>query len=156
MRRTPFKSKAPPARAAKQYDGASPGKPAAPFARVAAVEREVVPLPKFVYVRSQALLDNVKQLDCTHCNRHGPSDPAHSNWAIHGKGKSVKASDIFIAALCRLCHRRLDQGRHLTEEERQRMWWHAHVWTVKEMLGRSLWPLHLPIPDIVNYPEQWA
>mgnify|MGYP002359849191 FL=1 len=68
----------------------------------------------------------------------------------------MKASDIFIAALCRLCHRRLDQGRHLTEEERQRMWWHAHVWTVKEMLGRSLWPLHLPIPNIVNYPEQWA
>lgn len=146
----------PPART-KQYGGDAPDAPRAPAVRVADTRAQlVVPLPKFVYVRSPALLANVKQLCCTNCRRLAPTDPAHSNWAIHGKGKSVKASDIYIAALCRYCHNELDQGSKLTEDERKVMWWHAHVWTVKELLGRSLWPVRLPVPDIVNFPEQWT
>lgn len=157
MRRSAFKSKLPPARPAKQYAGRDPSAARAPAVRVRDERAQmVVPLPKFVYVRSPALLANVKQLSCTHCRRLAPTDPAHSNWAIHGKGKSVKASDIYIAALCRYCHTELDQGSALTDDERKAMWWRAHVWTVKELLGRDLWPLHLPVPDIVNYPEQWA
>jgi hypothetical protein len=55
---------------------------------------------------------------------------AHSNQLRDGKGKSIKAHDYRIAALCFKCHYNLDQGNTLTKEERREMWEEAHRKTV--------------------------
>lgn len=108
-------------------------------------------IAKFFYVRSRALLDAIKTLPCQCCGAAAPSDPAHSNQAAHGKGKGIKASDVFVAAMCRVCHRMVDQGSHLTRAERLAIWtpaWHS---TVRELLRRGLWPIDIPVPDIRSF-----
>ena len=105
-------------------------------------------IEKFDYVRSRRLLDAIKALPCQHCGAAGPSDPAHSNQAAHGKGKGIKASDIYAAALCRHDHHEIDQGSRLTQDERVALWTAAWRKTVRELLRRGTWPLSVPIPDI--------
>jgi hypothetical protein len=105
-------------------------------------------IEKFTYVRSRPLLDAIKALPCQHCGAAGPSDPAHSNQATHGKGKGIKASDVFAAALCRHHHNEIDQGSRLTQDERVALWTAAWRKTVRELLRRGTWPLAVPIPDI--------
>ena len=55
---------------------------------------------------------------------------AHSNQLRDGKGRSLKASDYRIAALCFRCHAELDQGAKLTKAERIEMWESAHRATI--------------------------
>ncbi len=116
----------------------------APVAGIPASE----PLVKFTYIRSRPLLDAIKALPCQHCGAAGPSDPAHSNQAAHGKGKGIKASDIYTAALCRHDHNEIDQGSRLTQDERVALWTAAWRKTVRELLRRGTWPLSVPVPDI--------
>lgn len=111
----------------------------------------MIAFPKFAYVRSRKLLNAIKTLPCQCCGAPAPSDPAHSNQSCHGKGKSIKASDVFVAALCRACHRMIDQGSKLSHEERITVWtvaWHS---TVRELLRLGLWPADIPIPDIRSF-----
>ena len=105
-------------------------------------------IEKFEYVRSRPLLNAIKALPCQHCGAGAPSDPAHSNQAAHGKGKGIKASDIYAAALCRHDHHEIDQGSRLTQDERVALWTAAWRKTVRELLRRGTWPLSVPIPDI--------
>ena len=117
-------------------------------ASMAPVAGEAQPIAKFAYVRSRPLLDAIKALPCQHCGAAGPSDPAHSNQAAHGKGKGIKASDIYAAALCRHDHNEIDQGSRLTQDERVALWTAAWRKTVRELLRRGTWPLDIEIPDI--------
>jgi hypothetical protein len=62
-------------------------------------------------IRSPALLRLARDQSCTNCGADdGTIVAAHSNWMRHGKGKSIKAHDIFHAHLCFRCHGFLDQG----------------------------------------------
>jgi hypothetical protein len=117
--------------------------------------RTSVAVPKRQYVRSASLLIACRALACQHCGRSGPDAgvcAAHSNWAIHGKGKSIKADDNRVASLCFLCHGWLDQGSTGTELEKQVMWWAAHCRTVTELQARGLWPDGVSGPDIEGFP----
>lgn len=112
-----------------------------------------LPARKFDYVRSDALMRAYRLIPCQHCGADdGTVCGAHSNWAVHGKGRGIKASDIFAASLCHADHAELDQGLRLTEAERQAMWWQAHIRTVSELLRRGLWPEGVPVPDITRRP----
>jgi hypothetical protein len=102
--------------------------------------------PKYTYYRSKTHLKNVASLLCQHCGRDGSVQAAHSNWSEHGKGRGIKASDIYTAALCQDCHQELDQGNHLSKEERKRMWIEAHKKTVFTMTMLDLWPRDIGIP----------
>jgi hypothetical protein len=105
--------------------------------------------PKFVYTRSKPLLEACRALPCQHCGaQNGTVVAAHSNQAIHGKGKSVKSSDQFVASLCARCHSSLDQGYHLDKAQKVAMWNQSHAKTVAELVSRGLWPENVPIPDI--------
>lgn len=70
------------------------------------------------------LLAAVRQLDCVHCGKSGRTQAAHSNQLRFGKGKGIKGSDAAIMALCGCdygtpgCHAELDQGAHMTKQER--------------------------------------
>lgn len=106
------------------------------------------------YVRSPTLREAYRLIPCQHCGRQdGTVACAHSNWAIHGKGKAIKASDDRGASLCTACHvPLLDQGSKLTNEQKQAMWWSAHVKTVKALRKLGHWPKHIAVPDISTYP----
>lgn len=104
--------------------------------------------PKFDYVRSKKLLRAVASIPCQHCGREGYTQAAHSNWSEHGKGRSIKASDIYTAALCCTCHSALDQGSHLSREQRQDLWGNAWRRTVRTLVSNGEWPQDVAIPDI--------
>ena len=100
-------------------------------------------IPKFHYFRSKKHLKNVAALCCQHCGADGFTQAAHSNQLKHGKGRGIKASDEFTAALCLKCHYELDQGKNLSKEERIDMWENAHKRTKAELNRLGLWPEEL-------------
>lgn len=105
-------------------------------------------IPKFSYVRSKALLVACREIPCQSCGvADGTVVAAHSNQARHGKGRSIKASDVFVASLCGKCHSDLDQGAAMSRDERAGMWDAAHRNTVRELVRRGLWPMNCPIPE---------
>ena len=103
--------------------------------------------PKFSYYRSESHLRNVAALDCQYCGAPGPSQASHSNKAAHGKGRGIKASDKFTAALCPTCHRMVDESYSMTQEQRDAMWFVAHVKTQNALVGRGQWPAGLTAED---------
>lgn len=54
-------------------------------------------------------------------------DPCHSNQAIHGKGKGIKAHDVYTVPGCRSCHNELDQGMTYTRAEKFAIWDRAYA-----------------------------
>jgi hypothetical protein len=66
---------------------------------------------KFEYVRSKKLMELYRTIPCQHCGAdNGTVCGAHSNQEKHGKGRGIKASDIYCASLCWNCHMMIDQG----------------------------------------------
>jgi hypothetical protein len=111
------------------------------------------PQPKFAYVRSPALMRAYRTLRCARCLvDDGTICGAHSNWAVHGKGKGIKATDIRCASLCSECHLDIDQGSRLSEAERKAEWWNAHIQTVHWLLRQGAWPHGVPVPETSVYP----
>ena len=97
-------------------------------------------IPKFNYFRSKKHLKNVASLACQHCGNESNVQAAHSNQAKHGKGRGIKASDEYTAALCLRCHYELDQGKNLSKDERVDMWEKAHHRTIELLIAQGLWP----------------
>lgn len=56
-------------------------------------------------------LQEIRKLPCAACGAKPPSQAAHSNQALHGKGKSTKADDLATFPLCATCHKRHDEHR---------------------------------------------
>ncbi|MFY7906716.1 MAG: hypothetical protein ACOVO0_11310 [Burkholderiaceae bacterium] len=108
-----------------------------------------VPVPKTAYVRDERLRDMCRDMPCQHCGASGDGAGvtwAHSNWAIHGKAKGIKASDVYVAALCWVCHRELDQGHRWSEPQKLAVWTAAHLRTVALAVLLGTWPKDIPIP----------
>ena len=81
--------------------------------------------------RNQKLLEAVRESPCQVCGvADGTVVAAHSNQLRDGKGRSLKAHDYRIAALCFRCHAELDQGVKMTKAERIEMWESAHRGTI--------------------------
>jgi hypothetical protein len=146
--RKPWRSKrAAPAVVAKQIEYVPRPRE---IARAVAELPGAEPIPKFAYVRSVLLRTMCRAMACQHCGASGPDAGvtwAHSNWECHGKGKSIKASDQYVAALCAVCHAAIDQGKHLTDLQRWRIWFAAHRNTVSNALARGIWPPGVLLPD---------
>ena len=105
-------------------------------------------IAKFHYVRSPKLMQAYRQIPCQHCGvADGTVVGAHSNQAEHGKGRGIKASDVFCASLCHRCHMEVDQGRTMSRTERAEVWTEAHVKTVDELVRRGLWPKDVSVPE---------
>jgi hypothetical protein len=104
--------------------------------------------PKTEYIRSQKLLKLVASLRCQHCGNTEGVQAAHANWSEFGKGRGIKASDIYTAALCQGCHQILDSGKDLTKEQRKEMWVNAHKKTVETLVLNREWPSSIPIPKV--------
>lgn len=100
-------------------------------------------IPKFNYFRSKKHLQNVANLPCQNCYIEDQTQAAHSNWAEHGKGRGIKSSDEFTAALCQTCHTELDSGARLSKEQRRALWDMAYQKTVIRLKSQNLWPAEL-------------
>jgi hypothetical protein len=117
-------------------------------------DRLAVPMPKTAYVRDERLRDMCRGMACQHCGAaggHAGVTWAHSNWACHGKGKGIKASDQYVAALCTVCHQWLDQGDG-SAVHRWDMWHAAHIRTLVTALASGTWPPGLAQPDVTITP----
>jgi len=91
---------------------------------------------------------NVADLPCQNCYIEDQTQAAHSNQAIHGKGRGIKASDEYTAALCQTCHAELDSGARLNKEQRRDLWQMAYQRTVNRLIEKNLWPVDIPLPEI--------
>lgn len=89
--------------------------------------------------RNQKLLEAVRDFPCQHCGLNdGTVCAAHSNQLRDGKGRSIKAHDYRIAALCFKCHFELDQGRDRSRQERLNMWEDAHRQTMGLLFDQGI------------------
>ena len=80
--------------------------------------------------RNKKLLEIVRDSPCQLCGAEdGTVVAAHSNQLRDGKGRSIKAHDYRIAALCFRCHADIDQGR-MSREDKQDLWEMAHRKTI--------------------------
>lgn len=81
--------------------------------------------------RNSKILEIVRRSPCQHCGtQDGTVVAAHSNQLRDGKGRSLKAHDYRIAALCFRCHSMVDQGYQMSKEERKEFWEDAHRKTI--------------------------
>lgn len=81
--------------------------------------------------RSEKWLQAVRELDrCVLCDAWGVQ-AAHRN---EGKGAGMKTSDCLTAALCPECHSEIDQGKHMTREERRSTMNAAIVMTLEALV----------------------
>lgn len=94
---------------------------------------------KNLYWRSKEHLKAVAELPCMRCGREGYTQAAHSNQLEHGKGRGIKASDQYAAALCMACHFQIDMGNKLSKQERRDEWNRAWERTVAELKERKRW-----------------
>jgi len=139
MKRSGF-ARQPP-KPAKVYESHTPR--VRPVAKATArLDQQLRQMPKDQIRRDLRYRDACRAMPCQHCGNASPMAGvtwAHSNWSEHGKAMARKASDEYVAALCWLCHRWLDQGAGSAEVKRA-MWEAAHARTVA--LGRQLgiWP----------------
>jgi hypothetical protein len=89
--------------------------------------------------RNEKLLKSVRELPCQICGiEDGTIVAAHSNQLRHGKGRSIKAHDWAIAALCYNCHAEIDQGSKLNKSERIENWQSAWEKTIAELFERGI------------------
>jgi hypothetical protein len=81
--------------------------------------------------RNKHLLEVVRESPCQLCEaKDGTVVAAHSNQLRDGKGRSIKAHDYRVAALCHICHHQMDQGFLWDRKERQEKWEQAHRDTI--------------------------
>lgn len=86
---------------------------------------------------------------CCGCSRPSPSDVAHSNAAIHGKGMAIKSNDEFTIPLNRICHAKFDQYNMGMSRDESLEWFNCKLESTNETLRR------LHDKAIQNYPESF-
>ena len=80
--------------------------------------------------RNKKLTASANGESCVNCGiNDGTIVWAHSNQINHGKGKGIKAHDLFGAYLCHQCHHEHDQGKGDKFEKRQQFleWWEVSM-----------------------------
>jgi hypothetical protein len=81
-------------------------------------------------MRNTKRLTEIRKLPCVRCGNPN-SQAAHSNSAKHGKGRGIKASDLFVIPLCAICHAAFDRFELGSRAESEAMF---EKWLVKTEL----------------------
>ncbi|MBF6763320.1 DUF968 domain-containing protein [Acinetobacter baumannii] len=71
-------------------------------------------------MRSTKRLNEIRALPCVRCGQ-SPSQAAHSNSSKHGKGRGIKANDLYTVPLCYVCHAAFDKFELGTRQESETM-----------------------------------
>ena len=72
--------------------------------------------------RDNDRLKAIRKMICCKCGADAPSQAAHSNFGIHGKGKGIKADDCYTIPLCVICHQNFDQNLSQQTRQQQQEW----------------------------------
>lgn len=89
--------------------------------------------------RNKKLVESAKHETCVSCGNPNACW-AHSNRTLHGKGKGIKAHDIFGAYLCLACHDWYD-GRSNIEPPsfKNAYWYDSDNMPPKKQWFREMW-----------------
>lgn len=87
--------------------------------------------------RDAKRLDAIRALPCCNCGKAPRSQAAHSNFAIHGKGRGIKAGDLWTIPLCAECHYRLDNFALDMSRDESLEWFVSKVNQTNEVLERG-------------------
>ncbi|MFK6229603.1 hypothetical protein Q4108_02585 [Acinetobacter baumannii] len=71
-------------------------------------------------MRDAKRLAAIRKLPCVRCG-YPHSQAAHSNSSKHGKGRGIKASDLYTVPLCYVCHAAFDKFELGTRQESEVM-----------------------------------
>ena len=85
-------------------------------------------------MRNHKRLAAIRKLPCIRCG-NPDSQAAHSNSAKHGKGRGIKASDLFVIPLCAICHAAFDRFELGNRAESEAMF---EKWLVKTELMMNI------------------
>ena len=85
--------------------------------------------------RDAKRLKAIRKMICCECGADAPSQAAHSNFGIHGKGKGVKADDRYTLPLCHSCHADLDQNLSQQTRQQQLDWFNKKLAFIDEVLN---------------------
>ena len=77
--------------------------------------------------RDNDRLKAIRKMICCECGADAPSQAAHSNFGIHGKGKGIKADDKYTIPLCHSCHANLDQNLSRQPRQQQLDWFNRKL-----------------------------
>lgn len=77
--------------------------------------------------RDNDRLKAIRKMICCECGADAPSQAAHSNFGIHGKGKGIKADDRYTLPLCHKCHADLDQNLSRQTRQQQLDWFNRKL-----------------------------
>lgn len=93
-------------------------------------------------IRSRKLTNAAKDEDCTLNTPWCSYDPAtvvacHSDWLEDGKGRGIKAHDIYIAFGCGTCHNWLGMS-HAPKDEKRDVFHRGMKKTWKRLIDRGL------------------
>lgn len=85
--------------------------------------------------RDPKRLEKIRLMICCACGADAPSQAAHSNFGVHGKGKALKADDKYTIPLCVFCHGRLDKyGMGMSRDESLE-WFNKKLAFIDEVLN---------------------
>lgn len=84
--------------------------------------------------RDNDRLKAIRKMICCKCGADAPSQAAHSNFGIHGKGKGIKADDRYTIPLCHSCHANLDQNLSQQTRQQQLDWFMKKLEFINKVL----------------------
>ena len=86
-------------------------------------------------MRDSARLQEIRKMPCCECGRAAPSQAAHSNFSIHGKGRGIKASDDYVIPLCVEHHYQFDTYSMGLSRKESLEWFECKLKYVNEVLS---------------------
>jgi hypothetical protein len=142
MRRSPFRTMAPPRRPARQWEGGliTPRAPA--LCLVDLSERLVVPLPKENALQHTGYMNLVRALPCIHCYATPRSQFCHRD---ETKGQSIKTDCREGYPGCAACHHKIGTARIFPKGERRRIELLYGQLTRAKIIAAGTWPKRLPL-----------
>lgn len=84
--------------------------------------------------RDSKRLKAIRKMICCECGADAPSQAAHSNFGVHGKGKGIKADDKYTIPLCVNCHQDFDQMRMGLDREQSLRWFMGRLQFINGVL----------------------
>lgn len=88
--------------------------------------------------RSEKFRRLVCELECVACGQEGMTQAAHAALLELGHGRSIKATDGALMALCVACHKRLDQSGSFTKSERRAVMYEWVTRTYIALMDRGM------------------
>jgi hypothetical protein len=141
LRRSPFRSKVPERRPARQWEGGEIT-PRAPALRLVDLStRLVVPVPKANPLQHVGYMNLVRALPCIHCFAPPRSQFCHRD---ETKGQGIKSDCREGYPGCAECHRLIGTVRIFPKGERRRIELLYGALTRSKILAAGTWPKRLP------------